>query len=276
MAQGTPLGRSPSPSWSPGRRAGRPRLRCWKERLAEKDAARGAIFDGYPARSAQAKSLDALLKDAGGKVDVVLFIDVPDATLVDRLLKRAASRDAPTTPETIAGACAFTAEDRSARRPHRQAGLLVTIDGDRSVGPSRLTWPPRSECSHPFERGRMITCKGKSEILKMERAARILHETLAECVAACKPGRTTEEIGRVALPASPRAAPRLPSRAIAAIPRRFASRSTTRSCTASPRRRASSSRVTSWVSTSGPSSTVTTRTRPGPSLSIRSPPRSRN
>jgi methionyl aminopeptidase len=44
----------------------------------------------------------------------------------------------------------------------------------------------------------MITCKGKSEILKMEHAARIVHETLSECVAACRAGRTTEEIDRVA------------------------------------------------------------------------------
>ena len=44
----------------------------------------------------------------------------------------------------------------------------------------------------------MITCKGKSEILKMERAARILHETLAECVAAAVEGVTTEDIDRIA------------------------------------------------------------------------------
>jgi methionyl aminopeptidase len=44
----------------------------------------------------------------------------------------------------------------------------------------------------------MITCKGKSEILKMERAARIVHEALAECAAACRPGVTTEEIDRIA------------------------------------------------------------------------------
>jgi len=44
----------------------------------------------------------------------------------------------------------------------------------------------------------VITCKGKSEILRMERAARIVHETLAECIAACRPGVSTEEIDRVA------------------------------------------------------------------------------
>jgi methionyl aminopeptidase len=44
----------------------------------------------------------------------------------------------------------------------------------------------------------VITCKGKSEILKMERAARIVHEALAECAAACREGVTTEEIDRIA------------------------------------------------------------------------------
>lgn len=44
----------------------------------------------------------------------------------------------------------------------------------------------------------MITCKGKSEILKMEKAARVVHETLAECVAAAVEGVTTEEIDRIA------------------------------------------------------------------------------
>ncbi len=44
----------------------------------------------------------------------------------------------------------------------------------------------------------MITCKGKAEILRMERATRIVQEVLAECVAACRPGVTTEEIDRIA------------------------------------------------------------------------------
>ncbi len=44
----------------------------------------------------------------------------------------------------------------------------------------------------------MITCKGRSEILRMERAARIVQEALAECVVACVPGATTEDIDRVA------------------------------------------------------------------------------
>lgn len=44
----------------------------------------------------------------------------------------------------------------------------------------------------------MITCKGKAEILKMERATRIVQEVLAECLAACRPGVSTEELDRIA------------------------------------------------------------------------------
>jgi methionyl aminopeptidase len=44
----------------------------------------------------------------------------------------------------------------------------------------------------------MITCKGRTELLKMERATWIVQQTLAECVAACRPGVTMEEIDRIA------------------------------------------------------------------------------
>ena len=44
----------------------------------------------------------------------------------------------------------------------------------------------------------MITCKGRTELLKMERATWIVQQALAECVAACRPGVTTEEIDRIA------------------------------------------------------------------------------
>ena len=87
----------------------------------------------------------------------------------------------------------------------------------------------------------MITCKGKSEILKMERATRIVQETLSECIAACRAGRDDRgdrpDRGRAA---SRRAAARPRSRATAATRRRSASRSTTRSSTGSRRRSACS------------------------------------
>jgi adenylate kinase len=109
--------------------------RMLKERLAEPDAQGGAIFDGYPRTVAQAQSLDALLTAAGGRVEVVLFIDVPDAALVDRLLKRAVLEGrADDTRETIAERLRVYREKTAPLADlYRKAGALVTIDGNRAV-----------------------------------------------------------------------------------------------------------------------------------------------
>jgi len=109
--------------------------RMLRERLSEPDAKDGAIFDGYPRTPAQADSLDALLKDCHRRVDAVLFIDVPDGVIVERLVKRAElERRADDTRETI----------QERLRVYRQAtaplaerylasGKLVTIDGNRPI-----------------------------------------------------------------------------------------------------------------------------------------------
>ena len=44
----------------------------------------------------------------------------------------------------------------------------------------------------------MITCKSRAEILRMEQATLVVQEVLADCVAACLPGVSTEEIDRIA------------------------------------------------------------------------------
>lgn len=44
----------------------------------------------------------------------------------------------------------------------------------------------------------MITCKSRPEILRMERATRVVQEALAECLAIVAPGVTTEDIDEVA------------------------------------------------------------------------------
>lgn len=106
-----------------------------KERLAEPDAKNGAIFDGYPRTVAQARSLQALLEETGGRVDAVLFIDVPDTILVDRLLKRAVLEGrADDTRETIAERLRVYREKTAPLADlYRQSGALVTIDGNRAI-----------------------------------------------------------------------------------------------------------------------------------------------
>lgn len=62
--------------------------------LAEPAASGGAIFDGFPRNTAQARSLETILAEAGRSLDAVVLIDVPEDALVRRLSGRR------TDPET--------------------------------------------------------------------------------------------------------------------------------------------------------------------------------
>jgi len=109
--------------------------RMLKERLGQPDAQGGALFDGYPRTVPQAEALDKLLGETGRSIDAVLFIDVPDQPIIDRLVKRAALEGrADDTPATIAERLRVYREKTAplAQR-YRKAGLLVTIDGHRAV-----------------------------------------------------------------------------------------------------------------------------------------------
>lgn len=59
-----------------------------RDRLRRSDAARGAIFDGYPRTVDQAKALDAMLADLGRRIDKVIALDVPEDAIVDRISGR--------------------------------------------------------------------------------------------------------------------------------------------------------------------------------------------
>ncbi len=54
-------------------------------RLAEPDAAGGALLDGFPRTAAQARALDEALARTGSRVDHALLIEVPEDELVARL-----------------------------------------------------------------------------------------------------------------------------------------------------------------------------------------------
>jgi adenylate kinase len=59
-----------------------------KERIAEGDAARGFILDGFPRNTSQALSLDALLAQLGSTLDRVVLMDVDFDILMKRLTGR--------------------------------------------------------------------------------------------------------------------------------------------------------------------------------------------
>jgi len=132
------------------------------DRLAEPDAAVGAIFDGFPRNLAQADILAAALADRHSQVDVALEIEVPEAELVRRLSGRWICKanghvyNETSHPPRVPGRCDLDdsvliqrEDDRSetiaarlaaqlaALRDvvgyYRERGLLRTIDGRQPV-----------------------------------------------------------------------------------------------------------------------------------------------
>ncbi|MDY6055844.1 adenylate kinase [Micrococcus sp.] len=59
------------------------------DRIAQPDAERGFLLDGYPRTAGQVEALDAMLTESGHRLSAVVELEVPDAELVERLLKRA-------------------------------------------------------------------------------------------------------------------------------------------------------------------------------------------
>lgn len=63
-----------------------------KERLAQPDAQKGFMLDGFPRNIAQAETLDAELKGMGVELDAALLVDVPFEVIVERLSSRRTCR----------------------------------------------------------------------------------------------------------------------------------------------------------------------------------------
>lgn len=72
-----------------------------RERLAAMQAVR-VIFDGFPRTVAQARALDALLEGLASPVAAAPLLEVPNSTLIERVLARAHQEGrADDTPETV-------------------------------------------------------------------------------------------------------------------------------------------------------------------------------
>lgn len=64
-----------------------------RERLGEKDAAKGWLLDGFPRNVEQANFLNDLLEEIGQSCEVVINLEVPDDVLVARMLERGRKDD---------------------------------------------------------------------------------------------------------------------------------------------------------------------------------------
>ena len=59
-----------------------------EDRIAQPDAAKGFILDGFPRTEAQARALDDMLARAGRKLDRVVEMEVDEKVLTDRVVGR--------------------------------------------------------------------------------------------------------------------------------------------------------------------------------------------
>lgn len=59
-----------------------------RERLLQKDCAKGFLLDGYPRTITQAKDLANLLDEFGKKIDHVISIEIPDDDVIARITGR--------------------------------------------------------------------------------------------------------------------------------------------------------------------------------------------
>lgn len=59
-----------------------------QERIAEDDAKKGFLLDGFPRTVPQADALQAALGESGVELDAVLLLEVPDELIVERITGR--------------------------------------------------------------------------------------------------------------------------------------------------------------------------------------------
>jgi adenylate kinase len=106
-----------------------------RDRLSRPDCAGGAILDGFPRTPAQAASLDKLLEEFNGHINIVPFINVNQDALIERLLKRADIEGrADDNEETIRTRMRVYREQTAPLLNYfEEKGLLVEIDGSRSI-----------------------------------------------------------------------------------------------------------------------------------------------
>jgi adenylate kinase len=162
VSQGTPLGQEAKKYMDAGDLVpDEVTIAMVRDRLAEEDARKGFLLDGFPRNVPQARTLDDLLLEAGTPLDVVLELVVDDDEVVRRLSGRRTCRNCghiwhmdfdPPTSEGVCDICAGELFQRDDDKPetirHRlevyyeqtaplvgyyaEEGILVGID---AMGP---------------------------------------------------------------------------------------------------------------------------------------------
>lgn len=111
----------------------------WKWRLKEEDAKGEWIMDGFPRNVEQAKFLDDKIDKYGYKIEMVIFLRLPEEESYRRLIARGRSLHPGTTelhdsPERIRQRLEIYRQgEKEVLDYYRQQGVLIEIDANRSV-----------------------------------------------------------------------------------------------------------------------------------------------
>ena len=136
IAAGTELGRRVEPILASGELVPDDlTVELIRERLAESDAERGFVLDGFPRNLAQARALDAMLAGIDRGLDAVLFFDISDDVAVERLQSRARQEGREDdAPEAIARRLELYHEQTEpVVERYRASGKLVPIQAERTI-----------------------------------------------------------------------------------------------------------------------------------------------
>jgi adenylate kinase len=103
------------------------------ERLDSPDAAKGAVFDGFPRTIAQAEALDRMLKERGRAIDKAIELKVDPEILVGRVAQRSLETGGSRgddTPETLRKRLeVYEKQTAPLLDFYRRQGKLASVDG---------------------------------------------------------------------------------------------------------------------------------------------------
>ena len=104
-------------------------------RLQQPDAAEGFLLDGFPRTQAQVEMLDRILDRLDQRLDRVVMLEVPEETVVERLLGRAGKEQrADDNEETIRQRLrVYWSQTAPVADVYRSRSVLAEIDGTGGV-----------------------------------------------------------------------------------------------------------------------------------------------
>ncbi len=102
-----------------------------KERIQQNDCKKGFLLDGFPRTITQGEALNKMLNEINTKIDYVIYIDVNDDNLIQRLLGRAQKEGRSDDNENTIKKRISVYKDQTLplKDYYKQKGILKEING---------------------------------------------------------------------------------------------------------------------------------------------------